>query len=592
MIVNHIARALTGAALLMLSGCASTGSSDVGLGTKLACNLTPAMDTYECFEGRYEDQVAASPEEIGKAPPNVQPNRPPKSLYFAGGPGSETAPEMKAGMIVQNEILETYLNELLQKIVANAPKPYPPMTAHVLADFNYSAEATADGDIYVNLGLLETAASEGELAAVMAHEASHIILGHHERLELFETQKKLADGAVSAVAIASSLKQGQNSGTFSLEQGANTRETQTAFAVASAVTFVASDVISSSWGREQEDQADLLGADMMVRAGYNPEPGATALERIASDISTAKQREEEANNSTASLEQSLAANPSLAGFTQGMTSALGSALSGALKGVRDFFRREHLSPERRRAAYLAYVDREHSEALFFDVPEKEPLLEVKRKAKFDDLLKAYEKVVAARNALGKGDLGEAESAINEALRNRAVAKDPVPRVVQAQIMFARGDARGAVRALDRVKDRTLTPDGYYLWSDALLATGDSAGALNILQTAEQTYGVGLFADQRIKLALTQNDETGARAQYDACLKQEGAVKERCRAVWKQRYPNDPTVSGPLAGEGAQPDEGGLLGSVLGGGSSPSSGGSSPSSGSGNPLDSLGSLFGN
>lgn len=561
----------------------------VDFSTKLACNLDPSIDTYKCFDGKFEDKVAESHDAIGSFPRNVDPKRPPKSLYYASGPDSATAPEMKAGRVVRNEALDAYLNDLLSRIVAHSPRPYPTMTAHILADFNYSAEATADGDIYVNLGMLQSVESEGELAAVLSHEASHIILGHHDRQALFEAQKELASGAVSAVAIASTIKQGQDGGGYSLDAGAASKETQTALAVASAVTFVANDVISSSWGREQEDEADLLGADMLVRAGFNPEPGATALERIASDISAAKKRTDEMSNRTQALEQSLAANPSLSGFTDGMVGVLGGALGDVLADARDWLRRSHLSPEDRRKAYLGYIDREHEEALFLDVvpPAEDGFAQAKKAADFDALIAAYEAVKRANKAREDGDFATAKAEIKTALSNPAVADDPVPREVEAQILFSSADYDGAIKALRKVKNQTLSLEGYYLMADILLAQNQPDGAMEAVVAGEKAYGSEMFLDQRIKIALQRGDEAGAREQYGVCLKGEDGVKERCRAVWKKKYPNDPTVSGPLAGDGpaASDPTGGLL-SAIGGGL----GGGSGSSGASGGLGSLGSLF--
>ena len=116
-----------------------------------------------------------------------------------------------------------------------------------LKDIN--AFALPGGPMFVNRGMFDAAQSEGEVVGVMAHELSHVLLRH---------------GTANATKA----------------QG---------FQLAALAGAIAGAVVGGGWGevisqgsqfglgtwlmkysREYEKQADLLGAQIMARAGYDP----------------------------------------------------------------------------------------------------------------------------------------------------------------------------------------------------------------------------------------------------------------------------------------------------------------------------------
>jgi Zn-dependent protease with chaperone function len=112
-----------------------------------------------------------------------------------------------------------------------------------------NAFALPGGPMYVNRGMIQAAAVEGEVAGVMAHELSHVILRHGTAGAT--KQQPFAIGAIAG-AIAGAIiggKVGQVVGQGS-QFGLGTYFLR--------------------YGREYEKQADLLGVQLMARAGYNP----------------------------------------------------------------------------------------------------------------------------------------------------------------------------------------------------------------------------------------------------------------------------------------------------------------------------------
>src|SRR6516162_5030018 len=72
-----------------------------------------------------------------------------------------------------------YIRQLGQKLVATIPPQYSwPFEFHIVAQKEINAFALPGGPMFVNVGTIIAAANEAELAGVMAHEMSHVIMQH------------------------------------------------------------------------------------------------------------------------------------------------------------------------------------------------------------------------------------------------------------------------------------------------------------------------------------------------------------------------------------------------------------------------------
>ena len=116
-----------------------------------------------------------------------------------------------------------------------------------LRDIN--AFALPGGPMYVNRGMIEAAKGEGEVAGVIAHELSHVVLRHGTAGAT--KQQPFQIGAIAG-AIAGAIVGGRTGQVIS--QG-------TQFGL--GTYFL-------KYSREYEKQADLLGVQLMARAGYDP----------------------------------------------------------------------------------------------------------------------------------------------------------------------------------------------------------------------------------------------------------------------------------------------------------------------------------
>jgi Zn-dependent protease with chaperone function len=180
--------------------------------------------------------------------------------------GREAAAEVrKQYPVIENEKIAHYLTKLGDRLVAAAPADlkqsvyeysFTPVNVKEINAF-----ALPGGPMFVNRGMFDAADSEGEVVGVMAHELSHVLLRHgtanaskaqNPWLQLGQLAGAVG-GAVVGGAAGSAIAQGSQFGL---------------------------GTILLRYSREFEKQADLLGSQIMARAGYDPRSLAHMFETI------------------------------------------------------------------------------------------------------------------------------------------------------------------------------------------------------------------------------------------------------------------------------------------------------------------------
>ena len=80
--------------------------------------------------------------------------------------------------INNDPVLNQYINSLGQRLVKSSNRNDIPYTFKVVNDKSINAFAIPGGYCYINLGLIDLAESEAELASVISHEIAHVV-GEH-----------------------------------------------------------------------------------------------------------------------------------------------------------------------------------------------------------------------------------------------------------------------------------------------------------------------------------------------------------------------------------------------------------------------------
>ena len=167
--------------------------------------------------------------------------------------------------VIEDEKVTKYLAALGDRLVAVAP----PELNESIYEYSFTpvnlkeinAFALPGGPMFVNRGMFEAASAEGEVVGVMAHELAHVLLRHgtanvskaqNPWLQLGQIAGAVG-GAVVGGAAGSAIAQGAQFGLGTLVL---------------------------RYSRDFEKQADLLGAQIMARAGYDPRALARMFETI------------------------------------------------------------------------------------------------------------------------------------------------------------------------------------------------------------------------------------------------------------------------------------------------------------------------
>ena len=165
--------------------------------------------------------------------------------------GEESAAQVRKQMTVINDpVLTAYVSRVGKRLVAaqEATESGFPFSFEVVADPSINAFALPGGHMFINTGLLKAVDNEAQLAGVMGHEMSHVILRHGtnqaSKANLIELPAALAAQMAGKDSMMGQLAQ------LGIGLGANS--------------------VLLKFSRTAESQADLMGSHLMSEAGYNP----------------------------------------------------------------------------------------------------------------------------------------------------------------------------------------------------------------------------------------------------------------------------------------------------------------------------------
>jgi hypothetical protein len=178
--------------------------------------------------------------------------------------GREAAAEVRKQMpMLNDDRTEDYVEDIGERLITNLPAEF----RH--SEFKYSfdvvnlrdinAFALPGGPMFLNRGMIQAAGSEAEVAGVMAHELSHVALRHGTAQA--SKGQKFAIGAIAGQILGAIV--GGRTGSV-IAQGSE---------IGLGTYFL-------KYGRDYERQADLLGAQIMARAGYDPRAMARMFQTI------------------------------------------------------------------------------------------------------------------------------------------------------------------------------------------------------------------------------------------------------------------------------------------------------------------------
>lgn len=158
--------------------------------------------------------------------------------------------------------VDAYLTQLGLRLTAKLPTggTQYPFEFHCVNDKAINAFALPGGYVFVNRGTIEAADNEAQLAAVMAHELSHVALRHGTN------QATKAQATQGILGIAGGLLGNNTTGALATQLGA----------------FAAGGVLLR-YSRSAESQADVMGTQVLYDSGYDPRAMSQFFEKLEAE---------------------------------------------------------------------------------------------------------------------------------------------------------------------------------------------------------------------------------------------------------------------------------------------------------------------
>ncbi|WP_149194212.1 M48 family metalloprotease [Luteimonas suaedae] len=170
-------------------------------------------------------------------------------------------------MVLEDPLVDQWLRTTGTRLAASSDQPRQSFTFFMMNDRSINAFATLGGYIGLNVGLVLTAETEDEVAAVLSHEIAHVTQNHvlrgAERAQRDSIPILLA--MLGAIAVASS-SDSSSSGNAAMA------------AIASAQGLAIQRQID--YTRSNESEADRLGMRTLARSGFDVDGMADMFERM------------------------------------------------------------------------------------------------------------------------------------------------------------------------------------------------------------------------------------------------------------------------------------------------------------------------
>jgi len=166
-------------------------------------------------------------------------------------------------------MIRTYLEDLLYRLSEDSDVEDRRFEFIVLQDKSINAFAAPGGIIGINLGMFLETKKEGELASVMCHELAHLSQRHYARSQNRSSPLANALMVLGSIVVAAATRNPE----------------------AILIAPAALQQMSVNFTRSNEKEADRIGFNNLVRAGFDPDDMVSMFQRMQDKIQSKSSEE-------------------------------------------------------------------------------------------------------------------------------------------------------------------------------------------------------------------------------------------------------------------------------------------------------------
>ncbi len=167
--------------------------------------------------------------------------------------------------LLYDPVIQGYVQSIVDNILKHVENNTFDFEVNVVLDDSLNAFATPGGYLFINSGLILAFENESEVAGVLAHEVAHVTQRHI-------AERQAASSGVMLAALAAALL-GAVVGSAARVEGDS---------VGGAIVggLAAAQSLMLKYSRQDETEADNVGFEYTLEAGYNPHGYVSAFKKL------------------------------------------------------------------------------------------------------------------------------------------------------------------------------------------------------------------------------------------------------------------------------------------------------------------------
>nr|WP_244574634.1 M48 family metalloprotease [Cohaesibacter sp. ES.047] len=398
--------------------------------------------------------------------------------------------------------------------------------------------------------------SEDELAAIIAHEMGHILMGHHKDAEVVRAMTDAGSVAAQAFTYASvvsrmdSRKIGKGSYQYYLpdsEQAAVRDDAVHSAAMLVTGVTLLKDVGLAQFDRSQEHKADAFAVEMLLKAGYDPTAMADVLEHIRTAEAEAEKQRLARNGKKTKIKS----------FDfDSVTDVMINGITGSVSELAQKVKQTHPSAKSR----LDRVNKQAAKLLGDSVPaqrETKRHKAAKSASSFRNLASFYQRLHQyIADADNKSSLRKLASMLKGGFGKSATAR------TMAFASLNTWDPEIAYKLLKGAQNTQSAPIGYYcMLAGAHAQHKNGVDAKKVIARMQRKFPVSSTLPTAITTARTLGDKEWMTASMESCKSQgDKQIRDLCKQASQgrradEKYRSADGLIGALANSGDDQNRG-------------------------------------